>query len=344
MGAFSIVAASLAEGIGPGSDAPPLSIKKWLKGTPIKALDKNKTYVVEFWATWCGPCRESIPHLTELAKKNKDVTFIGVGIWEDDKDDVPQKFVDGMGDKMDYTVGYSGNKDGMAATWMAAAGQNGIPSAFVVKGGKIQWVGHPMEMDGPLAEIKAGKFDVAKFKAEFDKEAEKNRQAAAARKAITEATKLYDAGKREDAKVKLAEVEKAYPTVAGQLEQIRFEWLAQEDAAAWEAKAKEIAASKSEERIQALAMFAAQQVNKPNGDKAKAKVAIDLATTATQEKDLLILYYRGMVYMGCGDYAVAADAYEKALAVLPNSQYKDNAGLKQMLEKSRDDAKSKIKS
>ena len=34
--------------------------------------------VVEFWATWCGPCRTSIPHLIELQKKFKDVMFVGI--------------------------------------------------------------------------------------------------------------------------------------------------------------------------------------------------------------------------------------------------------------------------
>ena len=43
--------------------------------------------------------------------------------------------------------------------FIPGSGRNGIPSAFIVKGGQIQWIGHPMEMDGPLAEIKSGKFD-----------------------------------------------------------------------------------------------------------------------------------------------------------------------------------------
>jgi thiol-disulfide isomerase/thioredoxin len=68
------------------------------------AAGKGKqTYVVEFWATWCGPCRVSIPHLTELQKKFKTqgVTFIGVS---DETEDKVKPFVDKMGDKMDYTV------------------------------------------------------------------------------------------------------------------------------------------------------------------------------------------------------------------------------------------------
>ena len=54
-----------------GDPAPKLAVKEFVKGEPLKDLEKGKTYVVEFWATWCGPCRTSIPHLTELQKKHK---------------------------------------------------------------------------------------------------------------------------------------------------------------------------------------------------------------------------------------------------------------------------------
>ena len=88
-----------------GDQAPAISVSKWIKGDPVDRLDPKKTYVVEFWATWCGPCRVSIPHLTELQKKYKDkgVTFLGVSVWEQDQDAVAP-FVKEMGDKMNYTV------------------------------------------------------------------------------------------------------------------------------------------------------------------------------------------------------------------------------------------------
>ncbi len=113
--------------------------------------------MVEFWATWCGPCRATIPHLTELAHKYKDkgVRFIGVDVWERDTKLVAP-FLAEMGDKMDYSVALDDvPKDGkpadgaMAKNWMKAAEENGIPTAFVVRDGKIAWIGHPIEMDEP---------------------------------------------------------------------------------------------------------------------------------------------------------------------------------------------------
>ena len=66
-----------------GDAAPQLKVAKWVKGTPITNLKDGKIHVVEFWATWCGPCRVSIPHLTELAAKYKGkVDFVGVDSFE----------------------------------------------------------------------------------------------------------------------------------------------------------------------------------------------------------------------------------------------------------------------
>jgi thiol-disulfide isomerase/thioredoxin len=118
--------------------------------------------VVEFWATWCGPCRTSIPHLTELQKKFKDVVFIDVS---DEDADTVKPFVKRMGDKMDYTVAV--DKEGKtSAGYMQAYGINGIPHAFIVdKESRVVWLGHPMDrLEETLAEVVAGKFDLARSK------------------------------------------------------------------------------------------------------------------------------------------------------------------------------------
>src|SRR3954463_3704223 len=86
-----------------GDPAPKLSIDKWVKGEPVKEFEKGKVYVVEFWATWCGPCKVSIPHVTKLQAKFKDkgLVVIGVDVWERDLAKV-EPFVTEMGDKMNY--------------------------------------------------------------------------------------------------------------------------------------------------------------------------------------------------------------------------------------------------
>jgi len=146
-----------------GDPAPALSPGKWVKGDPIKEIQKGRVHVVEFWATWCGPCIQSIPHLSALSKKHKDVIFIGQSVWEQEPEKV-EPFVKQMGEKMDYHVAMddlSGGEPGkMASAWMTAAGRDGIPTAFIVgKESTIVWIGHPMEMDEVLDKVVKGTYD-----------------------------------------------------------------------------------------------------------------------------------------------------------------------------------------
>jgi thiol-disulfide isomerase/thioredoxin len=169
-------AASLAEdgALRVGDAAPALASGKWVKGEPVEKLEKGKVYVVEFWATWCGPCRQTIPHLSEMQGKYKDVIFIGQNCWEEDQSAVAP-FVNQMGDKMNYRVALDDThheKTGaMAKTWMAAAGQNGIPTAFVIdKQARVAWIGHPMEMEEVLKGVIAGTFDARKLAAQREEQ------------------------------------------------------------------------------------------------------------------------------------------------------------------------------
>src|ERR1022692_4863203 len=80
---LGLLNSAVAAKLGPGDPAPPMQIFRWVKGTPVKTFEHGKLYVVEFWATWCGPCKASIPHLTELAKKYAGkVTFSGISVSE----------------------------------------------------------------------------------------------------------------------------------------------------------------------------------------------------------------------------------------------------------------------
>ena len=144
-----------------GDAAPPLRIQSWIKGKPTDIKDGKTVHVIEFWATWCGPCRTTIPHLTELQNKFKKhgVTFVGV---TDESPETVKAFVEKMGDQMEYTVACDDSRS-TSAGYMDAFGQRGIPHAFVVaKSGEILWHGHPMDgLSEILTRIVAGKYNLA---------------------------------------------------------------------------------------------------------------------------------------------------------------------------------------
>lgn len=147
-----------------GQPAAPLKISDWVKGKPVDlaALKGKQVVVVEFWATWCPPCRESIPHLTKMQKKFKDVVFVGVS---DEEVATVKKFVNKLGDQMDYTVAIDDHRQ-TSKSYMEAFNQNGIPHSFIVDlEGRIVWQGHPMVgLEEAVAEVVSGKFDLAKAK------------------------------------------------------------------------------------------------------------------------------------------------------------------------------------
>lgn len=195
--AFAIVGSAFAQGkpLTIGDKAPEFKPAGWAKGSPVPSFKKGNVYVVEFWATWCGPCIASMPHLSEMADSFKGkATFISVNTWDYNaaggkeepaahekrvKDWIKQN-----DSKMRYNIALDDAKDTISTNWMRAAGRNGIPCAFVVdQEGRIAWIGHPMDkMEDVVADVHAKKWDIAAYKAKFEEGQKKELEAAAKRK------------------------------------------------------------------------------------------------------------------------------------------------------------------
>src|SRR5262245_49788440 len=62
-----------------GDLAPPLAIAKWVQGKPVGAFEPGMVYVLDFWASWCGPCLASMPRASRLQDRHEGkVIVIGV--------------------------------------------------------------------------------------------------------------------------------------------------------------------------------------------------------------------------------------------------------------------------
>ena len=118
-----------------GTQLPEMTLS-YLGTAPVL---KGKPLIVEFWATWCPPCRTNIPHLNELYKKFHAKGLEAVGITKEEEA-VVKAFQKDL--PMDYPVGI--DKSG---TISSSFGVRGIPHAMLVdKSGKIVWEGHPMKL------------------------------------------------------------------------------------------------------------------------------------------------------------------------------------------------------
>jgi cytochrome c biogenesis protein CcmG/thiol:disulfide interchange protein DsbE len=106
--------------------APDFALKS-IEGKTVKLSDyKGKVVIIDFWATWCPPCRKGIPDLISIQKDFKDdLVIIGISLdGEKTIKDVPG-FVKSYG--INYPIVYGDEK-----VVAAYGGIEGIPTAFIV--------------------------------------------------------------------------------------------------------------------------------------------------------------------------------------------------------------------
>lgn len=79
----------------------------WLQGTPVKEWEKDKVYIFEFWATWCGPCLAAMPHMEQLHQAFKDnpgMQIIGVNVMDRKSPEALKEFLKNRPSPLTYTM------------------------------------------------------------------------------------------------------------------------------------------------------------------------------------------------------------------------------------------------
>jgi cytochrome c biogenesis protein CcmG, thiol:disulfide interchange protein DsbE len=122
-----------------GKKAPAFVVEKMLTAKPER---EGKVVLIDFWATWCGPCRELIPELNEFQEKFKDdLVVIGVS---DEKAATVEQFMKTT--QMNYTSAID-----TKARMKKAIKVKGIPHVLIIStDGIVRWQGYPGTSQDPL--------------------------------------------------------------------------------------------------------------------------------------------------------------------------------------------------
>ena len=323
-----------------GDAAPPISIAKWIQGEPIEAFTSDKVFVVEFWATWCGPCLAGMPHIASLQTEYGDkVKFIGVSAEEEDvvTEFMGQESRDGKlwSEVLTYTIALDEDRQTNAA-YMKAAGQNGIPCAFIVgKSGNVEWIGHPAAIDDVLKQVVDGTWDLTAARNALLAEQEADKVMQEIGPKINAA---LQSGDFKSAVALIDQLIEKFPE-NGQFKQARFEFLLKGEMFDEANKAAEEmmkASNDSAPELNQLAWMLATGVAGPGPDLDLALSAAKRAEELTESKDASILDTVGRVLFKKGNIEDAIAIQKKAIEIA-------GADLKEQLEASLKEYEAALK-
>jgi thiol-disulfide isomerase/thioredoxin len=134
-----------------GDKAPLINITNWIQNIPTDKSLTNKYVVLEFWATWCGPCIAAVPHLNELQeglKNRTDVVFLSM-TYED------VKKVERLLKRVKFQTAVVTDTTNQTQKTFSSDGSGGVgyPSTVLIdKNNIVKWIGEPKVLDKTLLE------------------------------------------------------------------------------------------------------------------------------------------------------------------------------------------------
>lgn len=149
-----------------GEPAPELTITDWVHNQPDNTDLSNKVVVIDFWATWCGPCIKSVPHFNELQSEFKEedkIVFLSM------TDESPRKIQRTL-ERVDFQSAVVTDEEGKT---QEALGIEAIPFAYIIaEDGKIAWTGTPEDLTKAIIQqvLEGEKIQPQEEKEEFTKD------------------------------------------------------------------------------------------------------------------------------------------------------------------------------
>ncbi len=124
--------------------APKINVTDWVLNAPADKSLEGKFIILEFWATWCGPCIAAVPHMNEIQSKfnRKDLYFISITDESVEKikrtlERVPFKSIVVSDQTKKTHINYGDGKEKLEAYPM---------TVLIDKSNKIKWIGEPKQL------------------------------------------------------------------------------------------------------------------------------------------------------------------------------------------------------
>ncbi len=155
-----------------GTPAPPITAQ-WLQGEPVDPATANAIVVVDLFATWCGPCMDTIDDLDALQRRYAEhgVRVVALAV-RDDREQV-ERFVAERGRDRAYSIAFDASGESFDA-WRS----NALPTSYVAgRDGAIVAVTHPIGLDWEVATALLGRTRERARNLEFHEAAQSPREA-----------------------------------------------------------------------------------------------------------------------------------------------------------------------